>query len=314
MKEFRGSYPVMITPFNEDGGAFDEAAMRRFVNWQIEQGSHGLIALGSMSEFFLIGAEERTRIVKTVVDAAAGRVPVLVGTMDAQTDNAVHHSVEAEALGADGLMITPPYYVAPNDDEIVAYYERICAAVSIPVMLYNNPTTTNVDMSAALVARLTREFDNVRYIKEACGELGRVYDIIRLAGPKMNVWQGARPYEAFLLGSNGWVSPEGNFLPGPCAKMYDLLFAGDLKGAEALRDKIFAINAAMNFGRPALRNRLGNTITFTKELCRLVGQPMGAPRPPVAPFVDRGKEGEAALARIKPMLEELGAMTADKAA
>ena len=127
----------------------------------VDEGTHGLIALGSFGQFLSITDEERTAIVESFVGQAAGRAPVIVGTMDARTENAVRYSKEAEALGADGIMVAPPYYYTPTDDEIFAYYKEISEAVSIPIMLYNNPFTTNVDMSAALVARLTKAFENV---------------------------------------------------------------------------------------------------------------------------------------------------------
>ena len=314
MKEFRGSFSVIVTPFRAADGAFDEDAMRRFVDWQIEQGCHGLVTLGSMGEFYLISDEDRTRIATTVIEQAAGRVPVLVGTMNVRTETAVRYSREAEDLGADGLMITPPYYVAPSDDEIFDFYRAICAEVSIPVMLYNNPFTTHVDMSAVLVGRLTRELENVRYIKEASGDLARVYDVQREAGPKMNVWQGARPYEAFLLGSNGWVSPEGNWVPGATAEMYNRLFAGDTEGAERLRDKFVAMVTLIRSAAPAPRqNNLAVMTAFAKELCRMVGQPMGVPRPPMKPADAYGERGAQVLVQLRDILEEMGVLSAQAA-
>ena len=314
MKQFRGSFSVIVTPFRAGDGAFDEDAMRRFVDWQIDQGSNGLVTLGSMGEFYLVSDEERTRIVTAVVEQAAGRVPVLVGTMNVRSETAVRYSREAEELGADGLMITPPYYTAPTDDEIFDYYREICDEVSVPVMLYNNPFTTNVDMSAELVGRLTRELENVRYIKEASGDLARVYDIRREAGPKMNVWQGARPYEAFFLGSNGWVSPEGNWVPAASAEMYNRLFAGDTEGAEKLRDSFVAMVTLIRSAAPApRRNNLAVMTSFAKELCRMVGQPMGVPRPPTKPAAAYGERGAQVLTQVRGILEEMGALAAQAA-
>ena len=313
-KTFKGSYPVLVTAFKETG-EFDEATMRKFVDWQIEQGSHGLITLGSMSEYYLITDEERTRIVKTVVDAARGRVPVLAGTMNAHTPNAVRYSKEAQDLGADGLMIMPPVYLAPFDDEIFAYYEAICSAVKIPIMLYNNPFCANVDMSAALVSKLAHTFEQIRYIKEASGDLARTYDIKRLAGDKMNVWQGARPFEAALLGSTGWVSPEGNFVPRAAAAMYDKFFAGDVAGAEKVRDILVAINEAIRAGQPAkMRNGLGAMTTFTKGILAMIGRPVGNPRLPMLPVSSYGQPGKEALEKVRSLMTKFDTLSAKKAA
>ena len=148
---FRGSYTVTITPFTEDGSAIDIEAWKGFLDWQLEVGVPGIIVLGTTGEFLAVSDDERTQLVETAVEHVAGRIPVLVGTMNAHTPNAVRYSREAEALGADGLMILPPYYYTPTEDEIFGYYRAICDAVSLPIMLYNNPVTSNVDMSAKLV-------------------------------------------------------------------------------------------------------------------------------------------------------------------
>src|SRR6266581_1801177 len=159
MSEFRGSYTVMVTPFTEDGSAIDTGALARFLDWQLAVGVPGVIVLGSTGEFLTVGDDERTQLVEATIRHIEGRIPVLVGSMNAYTPNAVRYSREAEALGADGLMIVPPYYYTPTEDEIFGYYRAISEAVSIPIMLYNNPVSSNVDMSAKLVARLTRAFE-----------------------------------------------------------------------------------------------------------------------------------------------------------
>ncbi|HJO68744.1 MAG TPA: dihydrodipicolinate synthase family protein, partial [Rhodospirillales bacterium] len=236
MTEHRGSYTVTVTPFDEETQAYDEAAMRSFVDWQIEEGVPGLIILGSMGEFLLIDEDERTHIVESTIDQAAGRIPVFVGTMDAHTDNAVRYSKEAEALGAEGLMITPPYYYTPTEDEIFEYYKAISEAVSIPIMLYNQPFLCNVDMSAAFVAKLTKAFENIRYIKEATGHADRVYDIVRLTDGVMNCFAGNRVYECFLFGATGYVSPPGNYAPRPAVAMWEMLERGEMETAKKISD------------------------------------------------------------------------------
>ena len=190
--DFRGSYTVSVTPFTADGSALDLDAQRRFIDWQLECGVPGLIIFGSTGEFLAISDAERTELVRATVEHVAGRIPVLVGTMNAFTPNAVRYSQEAQELGADGLMIAPPYYYTPTEDEIFGYYEAICDAVDLPIMIYNNPVTTNVDISAALVGKLTAELSNIRYIKEASLDVARVYDVIEATDGVMNVFAGER--------------------------------------------------------------------------------------------------------------------------
>ncbi|HJO68831.1 MAG TPA: dihydrodipicolinate synthase family protein, partial [Rhodospirillales bacterium] len=226
MKEFRGAYSVTVTPFTDDGSGIDERALRRFVDWQIDEGVPGLIPLGSTGEFLAVSDDERTQVVKATIDQAAGRVPVLVGTANHRTEVAIRYSQEAQDLGADGLMIIPPYYYKASDEEIFTYYQRIDEAVSIPIMLYNNPFNNRIDMSAEFVARLWRELDNIKYIKEASGVTERVYEVRRLTDDGMIVFGGWRPFEAYLLGAKGHVSPYGNYMPRQSVALYDLTVKG----------------------------------------------------------------------------------------
>ena len=143
---FEGSYTVMVTPFTEDGAAVDVAALERFVDWQIDEGVPGLIPLGSTGEFLSVSEDERRQIVDTVVARANGRIPVVVGTAHEWTPRAVAFSREAERTGASGVMVVPPYYSSPTEDELFEHYRRIAESISIPVMVYNNPNTSNVDL------------------------------------------------------------------------------------------------------------------------------------------------------------------------
>ena len=165
---FKGSYTVMVTPFRADG-SLDERTLRNFVDWQIEQGTQGLIPLGSTGEFLSQTREERRQVAAIVVEQAKKRVPVIVGTAAEWTKEAVAFSREAEEIGADGVMVVPPFYSSPTPDELFEHYRKIGEALTIPVMVYNNPFTSNVDLKADLVARLSR-IDNVRYIKESSGD------------------------------------------------------------------------------------------------------------------------------------------------
>ena len=165
MKKFRGTYTVLITPFTADGKKVDEAALKRLVDFQIEEGIHGLIPLGSTGEFLSVTPDERRQIVEIVVKQAAGRVPVLIGTGAEWTDEVVRTSREAESMGADGVMIIPPFYSVPTDDELYAHYKKVSDAISIPIMVYNNPATANVDMMPELIARLA-QIPNCQYVKE----------------------------------------------------------------------------------------------------------------------------------------------------
>ena len=297
---FRGSYTVTITPFTEDGSAIDLDANRRFIDWQLASGVPGLIILGSTGEFLTISDAERTEFVKSTVEHVAGRVPVLVGTMNAYTDNAVRYSREAEELGADGLMIVPPYYYTPTEDEIFGYYRAISEAVSIPIMLYNNPVTSNVDMSASLVARLTRAFEQIRYIKEASLDVARVYDVVEATHGVMQVFAGERIVESFLLGSVGYVNPFGNYAPRASSLIWDLLTEGRIEEAKQIERKLDDLNAIVAAGHPTYGHQC-----YSKALAAVAGHPVGDVRPPLTAFRSLGAEGEERVRRIRPLMEEL---------
>ncbi|MEZ5906164.1 MAG: dihydrodipicolinate synthase family protein [Geminicoccaceae bacterium] len=306
--EFRGSYTVQVTPFTADGSDIDEAAQRRFVDWQIAEGVPGLIILGTSGEFLAVSDAERTRLIEVTVDQAAGRIPILVGTMNAHTPTAVRYSKEAERLGAKGLMIVPPYYYTPTEDEIFNYYKAISEAVSIPIMLYNNPFTSNVDMKPALVAKLTKAFANIRYIKEASMDVGRVYDIVEATEGVMNVFAGERIVESYLLGAVGYVNPFGNYIPGPSSRICDLLTEGKVEEAKAIQRHISVIEHTIAEGHPTWGHQC-----YSKALAALVGYPMGDVRPPLTSFASLGQEGRDRLAKLRQVMQELGVLPAEAA-
>src|SRR3954447_223028 len=155
MKMFRGTYTVMITPFTPSGEV-DVEALGAFVDWQIAQGIHGLIPLGSTGEFLSLDDDEKAQVAETVIARAAGRVPVLIGTGAEDTREVVRLSRRAEKLGADGVMIIPPFYSTPTDDEIVHPYKTVADAIPLPIMVYNNPPPANVALRPELGARLAQ--------------------------------------------------------------------------------------------------------------------------------------------------------------
>jgi 4-hydroxy-tetrahydrodipicolinate synthase len=197
-------------------------------------------------------------------------------------------------------MILPPYYYTPTEDEIVAYYAAICDAVSLPIMLYNNPVTSNVDMSAKLVGRLTRALEQVRYIKEASQDVGRVHDVIEETEGVMNVFAGERIVESFLLGAVGYVNPYGNYIPRASSRIWDQLVEGRLDDARAVQALITKIDHIIAEGHPTYGHQC-----YSKALARVAGHPVGDVRPPLTRFAQLGEEGERRVAEIHTLMREL---------
>jgi 4-hydroxy-tetrahydrodipicolinate synthase len=280
-KTLRGTYTVLITPFTADGSKVDLQAMKALVDWQIQQGIHGLIPLGSTGEFMSLSVEERSAVAECVIRTAAGRVPVLIGTGHEDTREVVRASKEAEKLGADGVMIIPPFYSTPTEDELFHHYKTVGEALSIPIMIYNNPATANVDMRPETVARLSR-IDNVKYIKESTLEVTRVRDIIELCGDRMTVFAGILGYESFWLGAQGWVAVCSNLLPKESADLFTLVAdRRDQPAALALYKRILPIVRWVGGHR---------YVSATKAGFAMMGRPVGEPRPPRLPLSPADRE------------------------
>ena len=302
-KKFRGSYTVTITPFTEDGKRIDFAAWRQFLDWQIACDVPGIIILGTTGEFLTVSDDERREFVEVTVKHCDCRMDVLVGTMNAYTPKAVAHSVEAERLGADGLMIIPPYYYTPTEDEIFNYYREICERVSIPIMLYNNPFTSNVDMSAKLVARLTEAFEQIRYIKEASQAAGRVYDMVEETNGVMNVFAGQRIVESHLEGAVGYVNPYGNYIPRASRAICDYIADGRWEDAKSIQRHITRMQVIINEGHPTYGHQC-----YSKALAEAAGYPVGDVRPPLTTFRQLGQEGVERVGKLVPIMNELDAL------
>ena len=304
-KSFRGCYTVTVTPFTADGSRICTSSLRRFLDWQLACKVPGVIILGTTGEFLTVSDEERREYVAATVEHVNGRMDVLVGTMNAHTPHAVRYSREAEELGADGLMIIPPYYYTPTEDEIFEYYRAIAESVSLPIMLYNNPVTSNVDMSAKLVGRLTRAFENIRYIKEASMDVGRVFDIVDETEGVMNVFAGERPVESFLLGAVGYVNPFGNYIPFSTTLLWELLLEGRLDEARQIQHMADKINEVIAQGHPTYGHQC-----YSKALAAAAGYPVGDVRAPLTTFSQLGQEGIDRRDKIEPLMNEIESLAA----
>ncbi len=291
MRPFRGTYTVLVTPFTPDGSAVDLQALARLVEFQIAEGIHGLIPLGSTGEFLSITPDERRAVVETTVKAAAGRVPVLIGTGGEWTRDVVAMSREAEAQGADGVMIIPPFYSVPTEDELYVHYKAVADAISIPIMVYNNPATANVDLLPETVARIAT-IDNCCYIKESTLDVTRVRDIVRLCGDRMTVFAGVLGFESFWLGAEGWVAVCSNVAPRLSAELFNAsVDRRDLDEGTAIHRRLLPLLPFV--GGPRY-------VSGTKAAFEMMGMPMGPPRAPRLPLPDKDKPA------LRKVLAEMG--------
>ena len=297
---FTGSHTVTVTPFTPGGAEIDFEAWEGFLDWQIACGVPGIIILGTTGEFLTINDAERSAFIKKTVDYVNGRMVVWVGSMNAYTPNAVRYSKEAEDLGADGLMIIPPYYYTPTDDEIFEYYKAICGSCDLQIMLYNNPFTSNVDMPASLVGRLAKSFEQIRYIKEASQRIERIHDILVESEGHLTPWAGQRVLESYKMGANGYVNPYGNYIPRASVKFVEWAEQKRWDDVQAVQSIISKFDIIITKDHPLYGHQC-----YSKALAAVAGHPVGDVRAPITTFESLGQEGRDRVARMVPLMKEL---------
>ncbi len=241
---FRGSIPALVTPFRDE--AFDESAFREFVEWQIAEGSHGLVPVGTTGESATLSAEEQRRVISACVEQAKGRVPVIAGCGSNSTRVVIEHMRAAEGAGADAALVVLPYYNRPNQDGIYAHYAALADASSLPIVVYNVPGRTVTDILPETLGRVA-ELPTVVGIKDASGDLGRVTAHRRLCGPDFVQLSGNddMSFGFLAMGGVGTISVTANVAPRLFAQFHDAWAAGDRETAAALQDRLFPLHKAL---------------------------------------------------------------------
>jgi 4-hydroxy-tetrahydrodipicolinate synthase len=244
---FSGSIPALVTPFAADG-AFAEDAFRELVEWQIVEGSAGLVPVGTTGEAATLTYEEHFGVVRICVDQAKGRVPILAGAGSNDTRVAIANVHAAKDAGADAALMVPPYYNRPSQEGIFRHFEAIAKETSLPIVLYNVPGRTVTDIQPATMARIVKAFPAVFIgVKDATGSLGRVteqrlgcgQDFIQLSGND----ETALAFNA--MGGTGCISVTANVAPRLCADFQAAWAAGDIAKARALHDRLYPLHIAM---------------------------------------------------------------------
>ena len=233
----KGSYSVTITPTSSDG-KIKVKSLEKYFNWQIKKKIGGLIILGSTGEFLSISDQNRSKMIKESVSIVDNRVPLLVGTAAENTYDAIKYSVEAQAQNADGVMIIPPFYSTPTPEELINHFKMISKEIDIPIMVYNNPATSNIDITPEIFAELAK-IKNVRYCKESTMDVTRVKEIDKQSKGKIKVFGGIMGYESYLNGAIGWVSVPSNIVPQECTNIYEnIKIKKNFENAKKIYDKI----------------------------------------------------------------------------
>jgi 4-hydroxy-tetrahydrodipicolinate synthase len=242
---FSGSIPALVTPFRD--GKVDEDAFRAFVDWQIEQGSSALVPCGTTGESATMTIEEHNRVVRICVEQAAGRVPVMAGAGSNDTRIALEHMFAAQASGATAALVVAPYYNKPSQDGLYQHFAYLASHCDLPIVLYNIPGRSIVDIGVPVMYRLAEEFPSIVGIKDATGNIGRVTAQRLACGPDFCQLSGndetALAFNA--MGGRGCISVTANVAPRLCADFQNATLEGRWADALALQDRLYPLHDAL---------------------------------------------------------------------
>ena len=292
-KKFHGVYAVICTPFKQND-KIDEAVLRKHLRYLMDDGAvHGIIPGGSTGEFAAMSDQELQQLADITVEEVNGRIPVIVGAAAVSTKDTMKRCQYAQKAGADGVMVVAPYYCHPDEREIYEHYKALAEDIDLPIMVYNNPGTSGVDILPSLVARLA-DFEQISYIKESSGDVTRVAEIMRLCGDKMKIFCGCDilSMEMFLMGVKGWIASPANMIPNLCARLYEL--ATEQKDMPEARQLYFKLLPLLT-----MFETTGQYVQLTKAGLEILGRPYGNPRRPLLPPTDQDKQ------RLKQILQTL---------
>jgi len=241
---FKGSLVALITPFRD--GKVDEKRFQSFVDWQIGEGTHGVVPCGTTGESPTLSHAEHKRVVELCVEVAKGRIPVIAGTGSNSTEEAIDFTRHAKKAGADAALIVTPYYNKPTQEGLYQHYKAINDAVDLPVIIYNIPPRCVIDMSVATMARLAK-LPNIVGVKDATNDLARPLRTRAAIGPDFAILSGEDVTALPLLaqGGDGCISVTANVAPRACAKMHEAWQKGDVKAAMQINERLGPLHDAL---------------------------------------------------------------------
>jgi 1-pyrroline-4-hydroxy-2-carboxylate deaminase len=282
MSVFGGISPAVVVPFADDG-SIDIAALQRNVNHLLDRGVHGLVVNGTMGEAGALSDDERSLVIDTVVDLAAGRVPVVAGVSAASTAAASAFADQARACGATGVMSLPPLLYRGSTAELAAHFAAVAQAAGLPMMAYNNPEASGIDMTPGVIAELAGAVPEIVAVKECSGDARRIAALLGATDLEILVGGDDWALEGYAAGAVGWVSGVANIAPAECVKLGELVGEGRLPEAREIYQRLLPLC------------RLDMTpwlVQYFKGAMDAVGLTGGRCRPPRGPL---GREQQEVL-------------------
>lgn len=281
MPDMHGIIAYPVTPFAADD-TIDTKCLAAVVDRLIDSGVHAIAPLGSTGELAYLDETEFDTVVDTTIAAVDRRLPVVVGVSDVTTARTVRRARYAQQAGADAVMILPVSYWKLTEREIVRHYASVGDAIGIPIMAYNNPATSGVDMRPELLVSMFETIDNVTMVKESTGDLSRMQRIAKLSGGRLPFYNGSNPlvHDALCAGAHGWCTAAPNLRPQPCIDLYNAVRAGELETARTIYAEL----------KPLLQFIVTDGLATTvKAGLDLLGVPVGDPRAPLLPLDEDGR-------------------------
>jgi 4-hydroxy-tetrahydrodipicolinate synthase len=295
MKKFEGTFVVSVTPMTKDE-ELDLESFKDNLDYYIENGVHGIAINGSTGEFAAQSLEELKSVMNAAVEIVDGRVPLISGTAACSTRRVIELTMYAEDAGVDGALIVPPFYSKIDETEIYEHFRAIDEAVNIPIMVYNNPWTSKIDIPPEGLARLA-ELDNVQYVKESSGDITRIPRILDLTDGKMAVFCGSDnlALESFFMGATGFICVAANIFPKHMSKLYEYAnWEKDYDKAKALYSTVLPL---CNFLESS--GKFTQTAKFGLEY---FGRKAGPPRKPFLPLSEEHRrQAEEIFKRIQSL-------------
>ena len=241
---FEGSFVAIVTPFKN--GEVDASALRELIEFHILNGTNGIVPCGTTGESATLSHAEHEEVIRISVETCKGRIPVLAGTGSNATQEAIELTLRAQKIGANGALLITPYYNKPTQEGLFQHFSAVAKETDIPIILYNVPSRTSINMLPSTVARLS-SVNNIVGIKEASGSLVQVSEIIDLCGPDFEVISGEDPltWPILAIGGKGVISVTANLVPDKFAKLVDAARTGDVETAKALHYELLKLNDIM---------------------------------------------------------------------
>lgn len=279
MKQLEGAFPVLVTPMFESEEV-NVDGLKSNIEHFIKQGVAGLVVNGSTGEFASLENLEKLHLMEVAVEQVAGRVPLIVGTAAETTKDAIMYTQYAEKTGADAALLINSYYAHPKDAEIYEHFKAVANSVKFPIMIYNNPFTSGVDIGTETILQVGRDVENITHIKESSGEIRKVRDISRQGKGHIKTFCGADDLvlESLLVGATGWISVAGNIVPRLATDLFNSVQQGELEKAWHYYDQILPLCSFLEGS-----GKYVQIVKRAMDLQGLAGGPSRKPRLPLNP-------------------------------